>query len=103
MFLLDVGGVVPVLVDEHGPAVGVEGLPEEGLVGEPEDEEVARGRRALAEGVGDGFDVGVGHFVGGVGGGGVVEEGGDYGLGIGGGCGGSGGGRRCDDGGGGGG
>lgn len=82
VFFLDVGSVVPVLVDEHGSAVWVQGFPEEGFVGEAEDEEVARGGgRALAEGVGDGFDVGVGHPVGGVGVGSVVEEGGDDGLG----------------------
>lgn len=58
VLLLEVGGVVAVLVDEDGAAVGVEGLPEEGLVGEAEDEEVAR-VGALAEGVGDLLDVGI--------------------------------------------
>lgn len=40
------------LVDKNGVALEVQGFPEEGLVGEAEDEEVA-GRGAEGEGVGD--------------------------------------------------
>ncbi|GER46420.1 transcriptional regulator [Striga asiatica] len=63
--LLHVGRVVPVLVDEDGSARMVEGPPEEGLVGEAEDEEAARGGGALADGVGHLAGVRVGHAVGG--------------------------------------
>lgn len=64
-----------VFVKEDGArAVMIECGPEEGLVGETEDEKV-RARRAV-EGGGDGGDLGGGHgFGGGVGGGSVVEEG----------------------------
>lgn len=51
----------------------VERPPEERFVGEAEDEEVA-GLGALAKNVGDLFDVGVGHPVGVVGDGRVVDE-----------------------------
>lgn len=44
VLLLDVGGVVAVLVDEDGPAVVVQRLPQKGLVGEPENQEIAWGR-----------------------------------------------------------
>lgn len=64
---------------------------------EAEDEEVAR-VGALPEGVGDLLDVGVGHFLGGVGDGGIVGEGSNYGAGQRG----SGGGGGSDGGGGGG-
>lgn len=40
----------------------VQGFPEEGLVGEAEDEEIARGG-AFSKHVGDGFEVGVRHVV----------------------------------------
>ena len=60
MFLFHIGGVVPVLVNENGPAVVVEGFPEKGLVGEAEHEEVARGR-ALPKHVGDLLQLRVGH------------------------------------------
>lgn len=51
----------------------VEGPPEERFVGEAENEEVA-GVRALAEDVGDLFDVGIRHAVSVVGDGGVMDE-----------------------------
>lgn len=56
MFFLYIRGVVAVFIDEDGSAVVVQGFPEKGLVGEAEDEEVARGR-ALSENIGDRFDV----------------------------------------------
>lgn len=46
-------------------AVEVEGVPEEGFVGKAEDEEVGVGY--AAEDGGDGFDLGSGETVGGVG------------------------------------
>lgn len=51
----------------------VQGFPEEGFVGEAEDEKIAR-RRALPEHVGDGFEVGVRHVERVVGFRGIVEE-----------------------------
>lgn len=91
---LEFGDDVFVLVEEDGArAVVIECGPEEGLVGEAEDEEV--GARIAEERGGDGVDLGVGHgFEGGVGGGGgVVKEGfGDGGGERGGGGGGGGGG-----------
>lgn len=45
--------------------MGVEGPPQEGLVREAKDEEVAR-RRAVVEGGGDGGELPGGHAVGGV-------------------------------------
>lgn len=58
VFFFDVGGIVAVFVDENGAAAVVHGVPEEGFGGEAENEKVARGL-ALAEDVGDLFDVGV--------------------------------------------
>lgn len=60
VFLFHVGGVVAVLIDEHGPAVMVEGFPEKGLWGEAKYEEVAW-RRALSEDIGDLLELRVGH------------------------------------------
>ncbi|KAI3462736.1 hypothetical protein Pfo_019399 [Paulownia fortunei] len=79
VLLLNVRRVVAVLVDEYGSAVVVEGFPEEGFVGEAEDEEVA-GLRALPESVGNLLDVGVRHAVGVVGVGRVVNEGPGHGT-----------------------
>ncbi|PON88101.1 LOW QUALITY PROTEIN: hypothetical protein TorRG33x02_161270 [Trema orientale] len=76
MGLLELGDQELALV-EHGAAVVVQGLPEERLVGEAEDEEAAAGGGAVAERGCYGVDLGGGHGCagGGVGEGGVVEEG----------------------------
>lgn len=73
--LLEFGDGVLVLVEENGAAIVVECGPEEGLVGEAEDEEVGT-RWGAEEGGCDGVDFGRGHgFSGGGVEGGVVEEG----------------------------
>jgi len=71
--LLELGDGVFVLVEEDGAPLVVECSPEEGLVGETEDEEV--GARREEEGFGEGGELRGGHGLGrDVGGGGVMEE-----------------------------
>lgn len=60
MDFLEVGDEVLVLIDEDGAAEEVERSPEESLVGESEDEEVARGE--LADDGEDGGELGGGHL-----------------------------------------
>ncbi len=72
--LFEFGDQELALVQVNGATVEVEGVPEERLVGETEDQEVARGR-AVGERSGYGGEFGSGHVGrGGVGSGGVVEE-----------------------------
>ncbi|PON40830.1 hypothetical protein PanWU01x14_294330 [Parasponia andersonii] len=77
MGLLELGYQELALVEEHGAAVVVQGLPKKRLVGEAEDEEAAAGGGAVAERGCYGVDLGGGHgsASGGVGEGGVVKEG----------------------------
>lgn len=56
MLFFEICGVVAVFVDEDGSAIVVQGFPEEGLLGEAKDEEIA-GCGALSEHVGDWFDI----------------------------------------------
>ena len=94
MFLFELGDVEFALVEENGAAVAVQSFPEQGLVGQSENQEVTR-RRAAAEHAGDGGHLGSRHVAGGVRRGGVVEERFDGGVrerGMDGRCGGGGGG-----------
>lgn len=73
VFLFELGDVELALVQEDGPAVAVQSFPQQGLVGQPENKEVA-GRRAAPENAGDGRHLGGGHVAGDVRLGGVVKE-----------------------------
>ena len=73
VFLFELGDVELALIKEDGAAVAVQSFPEQGLVGQPEYQEVAR-RWAAPEHAGDGGHLSGGHVAGDVRRGGIVEE-----------------------------